>query len=325
MKKENKSPAVFIRGNRNAIVCYGSLILVIALFTVLTEGKILSLYNLKSLVGQMSTLMIISVGMIFMFGHGTVDITSGAVGGLCTLAITVVLNKTESVPAALIAAIMISVLLYWFCWFVTAKFGLMSIISSLAVMFIARGLVTYLLSLNDGRINIQNYNLIAPFKSNFLIPLGTMILIAILGIILFNYTKLGKYVRAIGDNPLCAQQSGANVTRIKFWCYTIAGFCVGTGSIFLLARAGNVSKNIGSGLEMDVMVAVILGGMNLNGGAKSRISAAIAGTITYALLSNGLTIAGVSQVYISLIKSLIFICIIGMTLRQKKSIAEMPR
>ena len=88
---------------------------------------------------------------------------------------------------------------------------------------------------------------------------------------------------------------------------------------------GNVGKNIGAGKEMDVMVAVILGGMNLNGGAKSRMEAAIVGTITYTLLANGLTIAGVDQEYITLVKGLIFIAIIGLTLRQSKTIREMPR
>nr|MCR5755512.1 hypothetical protein [Acetatifactor sp.] len=176
-----------------------------------------------------------------------------------------------------------------------------------------------------GRINLVNYQAIAPFKSNFLIPLIAMLVVSLIGVFLFNYTKLGKYCRAIGDNPLCAEQSGANVAKIKFWCYSIAGICVGIASVFLLARSGNVGKNIGAGTEMDVMVAVILGGMNLNGGAKSRVSAAIVGTITYLLLSNGLTIAGVSQAYISLIKCAIFIVIIGITLRQKKSVVEMPR
>ena len=73
----------FIKQHRNNIVCYGSLTLVFVLFAILTKGKIYSAYNLKSLVGQMVVLMIISIGMIFMFAHGTVDIASGAVAGLC--------------------------------------------------------------------------------------------------------------------------------------------------------------------------------------------------------------------------------------------------
>lgn len=315
----------FIKRNRNNIVCYGSLVLVVVLFSIITRGQIFSPYNLKSLAGQMVVLMIISIGMIFMFAHGTVDIASGAVVGLCTLIITLVLNATGNVPISVLAAIAIAVALYLFMWFVTAYLGLMSIIASLAVMFIARGLVTYILSLNDGRINIAHYDMIQPLKSNVIYALIAMAVVAVIGIIVFGYTRLGKYCKAIGDNPISAEQSGARLKLVKFWCYAIAGCCVGLASLFLLARSGNVGKNIGSGTEMDVMVAVILGGMNLNGGAKSRIGAAIAGVITYTLLSNGLTIAGVNQTYITLVRGIIFIVIIGVTLRQNKSVAEMPR
>lgn len=315
----------FFKRNRNNIICYGSLAMVVILFAIITKGQIFSAYNLKSLTGQMVVLMIISIGMIFMFSLGTVDIASGAVAGLCTLIITLVLNATGNVPISIFAAIVTAVALYLFMWFVTAYLGLMSIISSLAVMFIARGLVTYILSLNDGRINIKQYALIQPLKSNVAYSLAAMVVFAAAGIILFNYTRLGKYCKAIGDNPVCAEQSGARLKLVKFWCYVIAGCCVGVASSFLLARSGNVGKNIGSGTEMDVMVAVILGGMNLNGGAKSRIGAAITGVITYTLLKNGLTIANVSQTYITLVKGIIFIVIIGITLRQNKSVAVMPR
>lgn len=315
----------FMKRNRNNIVCYGSLGLVIVLFALITKGQIFSAYNLKSLVGQMVVLMLISVGMIFMFAHGTVDIASGAVAGLCTMMITLVLNRTGNIFVSVLAAIVTAVALYLFMWFVTAYLGLMSIIASLAVMFIARGLVTYILSLNNGRINILHYDMILPFKSNTGYALAAMAVVAVTAILLFHYTRLGKYCRAIGDNPVSAEQSGARLKLVKFWCYVIAGSCVGFASLFLLARSGNVGKNIGSGTEMDVMVAVILGGMNLNGGAKSRISAAIVGVITNTLLSNGLTIAGISQTYITLVKGFIFIVIIGMTLRQNRSVAHMPR
>ena len=325
-QRERKMKSItFIKRNRNNIVCYGSLALVIVLFAIITKGQIFSAYNLKSLAGQMVVLMIISIGMIFMFAHGTVDIASGAVAGLCTMIITLVLNATGNVPVSVVAAIATAVALYLFMWFVTAYLGLMSIIASLAVMFIARGLVTYILSLNAGRINIVHYDMIQPLKSNVVYALIAMAVVAVIGIILFNYTRLGKYCKAIGDNPISAEQSGARLKLVKFWCYVIAGCCVGLASLFLLARSGNVGKNIGSGTEMDVMVAVILGGMNLNGGAKSRIGAAIAGVITNSLLSNGLTIAGVNQTYITLVKGIIFIVIIGMTLRQNKTVAEMPR
>jgi ribose transport system permease protein len=325
MKTDTLSPKIFLSRNKNTLVRYGSLLLVLVLFGIITKGALFSEYNLKSLIGQTCALLMIAAGMIFVFSHGAIDIASGSVAGICGLAVTLILNATGSVFLAVSSAVVVSVLLYLFCWFATVKFGLMSTISSLAVMFAARGMVTYILSLSDGRINIAAYGLIAPFKNNFALQLVLMVATAAVCLLLFNYTALGRYSRAIGDNPVSARQSGAKTARVKLWCYLLAGICVGAASVVILARAGNVSKNIGAGTEMNVMVAVILGGMNLNGGAKSRISAAIVGTITYSLLANGLTIAGVSQGYITLVKGVLFLAIAAATLRQSKTVAEMPR
>ena len=181
-----------IKQNRNAVVCYGSFIAVLIIFSIMTGGQIFSAYNIKSLLGQMSVLMIISCGMIFMFAHGTVDIASGAVAGLCTLVITIALNRTENLGISILLSVLVAVALYAFMWFVTAYLGLMSIIASLAVMFIARGIVTYILSRNDGRINIEHYDLIMPFKSELVYASVAMLAVVICGILLFNYTKLGK-------------------------------------------------------------------------------------------------------------------------------------
>ncbi|MDR1642367.1 MAG: ABC transporter permease [Clostridiales bacterium] len=320
-----KQLKAFVSRNKGQIVRYGSLFIVVLAFSLITKGAIFSEYNLKSLCGQACALLIASVGMIFIFSHGAIDIASGSVAGLSSLAVTLALNQTGSMAVAVIVSCAVSVLLYLFCWFATTKFGLMSTIASLAVMFVARGIVTYILSAHDGRINIADYSLISPWKNSVALQLALMATFSAACVFLFNYTALGKRSKAIGDNPVSAEQSGAKLAQVKLWCYVAAGLCVGAAGVFVLARAGNVSKNIGAGMEMSVMIAVILGGMNLSGGTKSRVSAAIVGTITYTLLSNGLSIAGMSQQRISLAKGIIFLIIIAATLRQDKQSSVMPR
>jgi ribose transport system permease protein len=314
-----------ISRNRAVIIRYGSLVLVLLLFLILSDGEIFSLYNIRSLLGQTAPLLIISVGLVFIFSHGGFDISAGAVVGLCCVVITAVMNMTDSVPVALLASVLVSAALYAFNWAMTVKIGLMSAISSLAIFFIARGAVTYISSLYSGNLGLVNYGAIAVFKNNMTWHICMILFASGLCVFLFNYTKLGKYAKAIGGNPLSAEQSGADVSQVKLLCYLLAGMMVGVASVFVLARAGTVSKNIGAGMEMDVMVALILGGMNLNGGARARVSAAITGSFTYKLLANGLTMAGVSQNYISVAKGLLFLFIVTLTLRQSKAIKELPR
>ena len=152
-----------------------------------------------------------------------------------------------------------------------------------------------------------------------------IILVALTGWIVFSFTSFGKYDRAIGDNPLSAMQSGAKVNAVKYVSYAIAGVCVGLAAMFYLSRTGSVTQNFGQGREMDIMIALILGGMLLSGGSKSRMSAAIVGSLTYVILTNGLSQLGLADAYVLIIKSAIFIVMIATTLRRPLTIKAMPR
>lgn len=329
-KTENAVPksafTVLVKRHKASIIQYAGLLFVVVFFSILTGGQIFSSYNIRTLIGQTAPLMITCVGVIFMFTNGSMDIASGAVGGLCAMAAALILNATGSLPLALLASVVIAVSLYLFSAFVSIKFGLISTIASLAVMFMARGVVTYVCSLMPSTvISLDNYSLINAFKNNTVLQIVFMAAAVLICWVLFSFTKIGKHARAIGDNPVSAEQNGVRINRTKLLCALIAGLCVGVVAIFLLARAGSVSKNIGSGMEMDVMVAMILGGMALSGGSKSKFSAAVIGPLTFRLLSNGMTMAGVPTSYVSLIRGLIFLIIVFATLRQSKTIRAMPR
>lgn len=315
----------FFTHYKGELIQWGSLILVVVLFAILTEGQIFSSYNLKTLIGQVSSLMVMACGLVFVFTTGSFDIASGSVVGLCSLIIVTILNATGNLFLGILIAVLSSVVLYFIECFISVKLGLISTIGSLAIMFTCRGIVTYVCSLSDGVIHISNYSMISGIKNNWVLQLVITLIVVIITGFLFNFTKIGKQAKAIGDNPFSAAQSGANVNAIKYFSYILAGLLVGIASIFLMARSGNVTKSIGSGKEMDVMIAIILGGMNLNGGNKSKISAAVIGCITYQLLSNGMTITGVKPNLIMLIKGILFLVIIFLTLRQNRRIKEMPR
>lgn len=316
----------FIKTHRGTSIQYASFIFVIVLFYVLTSGEIFSVYNIKTLVGQTTPLIIASVGVIFVFANGSVDIASGAVAGLCAMTSALILNATESLPLAITVSIAISVIMYLFSTVVSIKFRLVFTIASLAVMFMARGVVTYVCSLMPSTIiSLDNYNIIKDFKTNTTLQIILMTSAVLICWVLFSFTKIGKQSRAVGDNAVSAQQSGVKIDKNKIICALIAGISIGIVSIFSLARAGSVTKNIGSGMEMDIMVAMILGGMSLSGGSKSKFSAAVIGPITFRLLSNGMTMAGVPTAYVSLLRGIIFLLIVFATLQQSKDIIEMPR
>ena len=315
-----------IKRNKDTIIRFSCPVIVIVVFGVLTGGRLFSGYNIRALIGQTAPLLIAGVGVIYMFSNGSIDISSGAVAGLCAMISALILNAAGSLALAIMSSVIISAALYLFGVVVSIKFRLLSTIASLAIMFMARGVVAYVCSLTPGAIiRLDNFGMINRFRSDSGLQLAVISTTALVCWILYSFTKIGKHAKAIGDNPASAEQSGAQVNKNKIICALISGVCVGIASIFLLSRSGSVSQNIGSGMEMDIMVALILGGMSLSGGSKSRFGAAVLGPITLRLLSNGMTMSGVPTEYVSLIRGIIFLLIIFATLRQSKNIKEMPR
>lgn len=147
--------------------------------------------------------------------------------------------------------------------------------------------------------------------------------VAVLVTYFFKYTKFGKYTKAIGANEIAAEQSGVNTTKWKVFAYMAFGVTVAIGAFIMLTRTGSAGKGTGTGFAMDVMICLILGGMPLSGGMKSKVSSALVGTFTYVLLSNDLTTMGVDLNMINFLKAVIFIIIVMITCRKRDGV--LPR
>lgn len=298
---------------QSTIVQWLGLILVVLIFGIWSEGNLFSRYNINTMLETVTPLLVVCVGMAFIFAHGGMDISSGAVIAAASLAAVQLMNRTDSLVLGILAAMAISVVCYVINVIVTNKFGLMATITSLAIMFSARGLVTYICQLMPNEsISISNVS-VELFKKNHVFMVVVMVLtVLILGVI-FNYTEIGKGAKAIGDNELAAEQNGIPVNRTKIICYVIAGICVGLASVFKLSAVGMVQSTTGNGMEMDVLVVVVLGGMALSGGAGTRMSSAVVGAFTYVILIKGLTIIGMNPNVVLLVKAIIFLVIIFVT------------
>jgi len=323
-----ESLRAFVRRNKNSVIRYGLLILVVAVFGIATRGRLFSSFSISSLIGQIVPLVILCVGLTFVFAHGNFDISVGAVLALNALVSIELINAMGCTPVSVLAAMAVSIVLseifYMLNILVSIKFRIMSTIGSLAIMFSARGLVTYLVSRTLSGYKLDDITVIELFKQQWFMLL-TAAVVCISGWIILTYTKFGKYDKALGDNPLSAQQSGARLDPVRYTAYALAGLCVGIASMFYLARTGSVTQNFGSGREMDVMIALIMGGMMLSGGTKTRMSSAIVGAVSYVLLTNGLSQLGLSDAVVLIIKSLIFVIMVAGTLRRPSTIKAMPR
>jgi simple sugar transport system permease protein len=122
----------------------------------------------------------------------------------------------------------------------------------------------------------------------------------------FNHTRFGRYVVAVGSNAESLRRAGVDVRRIQLAVLTLTGLAAGLAGIITAARLASGSSNSGTLFELEVITAVVLGGTALMGGKGSIVGSAI-GAITLGVISNGLVLLRVDVYWVPITQGLILI------------------
>jgi ribose transport system permease protein len=185
----------------------------------------------------------------------------------------------------------------------------------------ARGLA---LVISDGRPISgfpEWFRLIARYDLFGVVPLAVLLVVVLfaLGAAHLRYRPSGRALYAIGGNQEVARLSGIDVTREKLKVYTVAGALSGLGGLLLAARLNSAQPTAGTGLELDVIAAVVIGGASLAGGAGS-VSGTLVGALIIGVLRNGLNLLDVSSFWQQVvIGAVIAIAVMSDTLRKSKT------
>ena len=139
-------------------------------------------------------------------------------------------------------------------------------------------------------------------------------------LVLFNYTRLGREIKLLGGNPDTFRQTGLSAPKVKLLAFVVAAFGVALAAFVMLMRSRTAGSATGGSMGTDVMVALVLGGMPLTGGPRSRISAGLIGAATITVLNMGLTMMGLSTAMVQIFRAIVFIAVVyvaSMTYRTK--------
>ncbi|MGL4676591.1 MAG: galactose/methyl galactoside ABC transporter permease MglC [Brevinema sp.] len=134
---------------------------------------------------------------------------------------------------------------------------------------------------------------------------------------ILNKMVLGKYIYAIGGNPIATLVSGININFTLIKTYAIAGGLYGLAGLLLAARTGGATNNYATMYELDAIAACTIGGISTTGGI-GRVSGIITGVLIFEVLSNGLVILGVSPYWQQIVKGLIIIMAIAFDMRKRR-------
>ena len=301
------------------IAAYAGLVVTFILFLIFSGDKLS--YNTATVLQSGAAYAIIALGSVFVYSMGFMDVSVGQQVGVYAILMIMITNRiggAAGVCAGFLVILALALVCGAFNGAVAVWLKLPSIVTSLFLMFFFTG-AQLLLMEGTGTSSISISTPIKPQDRDMynLMLAAAIIVVAIVVTCVFKFTKLGKYTRAIGANETTAAQCGINTTKWKVIAYMAFGVTVAIGSFIMLTRTGSAGKGTGSGYAMDIMICLILGGMPLSGGMRSKVSSALIGTFTYVLLTNDLTTMGIDLNMINFVKAVIFILIILVTCRKK--------
>jgi ribose/xylose/arabinose/galactoside ABC-type transport system permease subunit len=133
-----------------------------------------------------------------------------------------------------------------------------------------------------------------------------MLLLSIAAIFILEKSYIGRNIKAIGNNQNTALYSGVRVIRYKVLLFTFCGLVTAVASIFLIGRISSAEATLGSGYELDVITAALLGGISIMGGS-GKLQGAMLGIVIIGVLRNGLNMMGMSVIYQSIILGLLLL------------------
>ena len=286
-----REASAFVRRRSNCRML--ALAIIIAVALSLLSPYFLKTNNLLNLLDQSVVTGIVAIGMTFVILTGGIDLSVGSVVGLTGVILGLSLHHF-SIPIAIALATLAGAGIGLFSGLLIAYFDLAAFVITLGVMAIGRSLA-YIFSgqtsISDipPQLNDLVYTEVFGIQTNVL----TLLVLYALAWAYLTYTKGGRTIYAVGSNREAARTAGLNVLFYSVVPYVVSGALSAIAATLMSSQILSIDPLAGTGLELDAIAAVVIGGASLYGG-RGTIIGTLIGVFIMVMIRNGLNLLGVS-------------------------------
>lgn len=311
---------------RHFLTSYGFYVVFVLIIVVYAvwSPRFLTPTNLRNIVAQAMPISILAVGLTFVIITGGIDISVGSAAYLAAVTAALLMRSGSPVLAAMLAGVAVGVIIGCLNAMAITVLRVNPLISTLAMLGIARGLGYFLT--NNAHVIVNNdgvYFLGAGFLGPIPVPIIAGGLLLLAGQIVLSKTPYGRHLYAIGNNPKGARSTGINVDRVSFLAYVLSGTTAGIAGVMWLSKASSVSPHLGNGAEFVAITVVVLGGTSLMGGEGTLIPGALFGALMITMIENGLTMGGADPYLYPLVRALVvLVAVLADSLRTGKLLTQ---
>ncbi len=278
------------------IVLFAVLMAVVVVMSFLSPF-FLTLSNLLNTSRLFTEIGLIALGMTLIIITAGIDLSVGSALALVSVAVGFSFAAGVPLPLAILLGLFVGLMAGAFNSFFVTQLDLHPLVVTLGTLALFRG-IAFGLSDADAVSDFPPW--VDYFGQFFLGPIPGQLLVFVVAVVavwlILSRTRFGRYVYAIGHNEEAARFSGVPIRRVKIALYTGTGFLVALAAVIYTSRVSTARADSGTGLELDVIAAVVLGGASIYGG-KGTIAGTVLGLLIISTLRNGLVLAGVSSTW----------------------------
>jgi ribose/xylose/arabinose/galactoside ABC-type transport system permease subunit len=298
---------------RRVLGTYGIILVLVALSLLfgLLSPVFFSTENILNILRQVAVVGIVAVGMTFVILTGGIDLSVGSIIGVASVFMAKAMLAGMPAAAAVVMTLAMSAVFGLVNGLIVNELFIPPLVATLGTMTALRG-VAFIISgglpvfgfSNSLSFLGQGYVWIIP------VPVVIMAMTFAIGFLLLDATRFGRYVYGVGGNEEATRLSGIGVKSIKALVYTISGFLSGLAGIVLLSRIDSGQPKAGQGYEMDVITAVVIGGVSISGG-EGNIVLVVAGVLIMGVLSNGMILLDINEYVQWVVKGAVLVGAVG--------------
>jgi len=277
----------------------------IVIGVTISEPRFASVNNVRQILLSVSIIAIVAIGQTLVVLTRNIDLSVASIVGLVAYEVRDILqqNPGMSIALAIVIGLVIGGSLGAVNGALVTVGRVPAIVATLGTLYVFRGLT---FALGGGKL-ITASQVPPDFKKIALSRPGgiptPIIVAAVLGLVaayLLRYSRVGRQLYAIGSNPDAARPAGIQTDRLVFGAYVACGVLCGVGGVLWGSRFGSIDARAASGLELQVVAAVVLGGVNIFGGSGTIVGALL-GAVLLGTIQNSLTILRLNQFWIQAI------------------------
>ena len=309
IKEGNTNMRKVLDNKQKGMNINGALIGLIALFIVfgILADKFFTVYNIINIARQCSINLVLAIGMTFVILTGGIDLSVGGVLALVGTLTAGFITKGMNIGVAMLLGLMIGIGFGTLSGICIAYGKIPAFITTMAMLSIARSLAL----MYSGGYPITGM----PKRFSFIgtgsifglpVPVIIAIIIVAIGVFILKKSILGRYIYAIGGNAKAASFSGINVNIWTVITYAIHGMLTAIAGLVLTARMNSGQPSAASGIELDIIAAVVIGGTSMAGG-KGGVFGTVVGALVITVLNNGLTLLNVNPYLQGLIVGIVIL------------------